>query len=113
MSVTQIAPVLHPLCYEHHTEMEHRKLAHAGHTYVCQESACIACYDATNGYFLDKEGPRSPMERYTLPRMPCPSDARPMYLVEVQQEHPTFLVWRCPKCHRSCLSGQFWSRASA
>ena len=103
--------VLHVLCYEHHTEMEMRQSVtrgHATHVYICGAPGCVVCYDPPAGYFLSKKGPRSPMAPYLVPHMHCPSDAQPMYLVEVPRERPPFLVWRCPKCHRSRLSGQFY-----
>ena len=103
--------VLHALCYEHHTEMEMRQSVTHGHAtpmYVCGAPGCVVGYNASRGYFLNKEGSRSPMEPYTVPRMPCPSDAQPMYLAEVPRERPPFLLWRCPKCKTSRLSGKFY-----
>lgn len=94
-----------PLCYEHHTKMVPKELVGAGHaTYVCQEPGCPVYYDPTVGYFLNKEA-QEPTEYYAVPKVHCPSDSRPMYLAEVQAEHPNFRRWQCPKCDASRTSG--------
>jgi hypothetical protein len=39
------------------------------------------------------------------PREQCSIDGHPMYLLEVQPQHPSFRLWRCPKCNMSRSAG--------
>jgi hypothetical protein len=108
MPAMKCEAVIHPLCYEHHSEMVYRELMVGGvgrMAYACQQSDCFVCYDALKGYFLRNLGHCDPMERCMLPSVRCTSDWFPMYLLEVQPEHPSFRLWRCPNCNRSHRSG--------
>lgn len=98
---------IHPLCYEHHSEMALRELSSSedGMTYACQEPDCFVTYTRSDGYFLNtqdqlliKEGPIPPLQY-------CLKDDCPMYLLEVQPDQPSFRLWRCPKCNMSLGGG--------
>jgi hypothetical protein len=99
---------IHPLCYEHHSEMTLHKLALSqdGMTYACPEPDCFVHYSKLDGYFLNTQD-RFQIDRCpTPPHQYCPSDGYPMYLLEVQPKHPSFRLWRCPKCNMSRSGGQ-------
>ena len=102
------APVnsIHPLCYEHHSEMALPKLAsnEDGLPYACRELACLVHYTRSRGYFLNTPD-RGMIDKYPGPREHCSIDGYPMYLLEVQPEHPSFRLWRCPKCKMSRVGG--------
>ncbi len=105
-----IAPAnrIHPLCYEHHSEMTLRSVSSSedARPYACQERGCIVNYSRADGYFLNTHN-RSLIKQCPIPpHQFCSYDRYPMYLLEVQPEHPSFRLWRCPKCNVSRLGGQ-------
>jgi hypothetical protein len=54
-----IAPAnrIHPLCYEHHSEMSIRKSSsnEDGMSYACSELGCVVSYSRADGYFLNTQ----------------------------------------------------------
>ena len=101
-----IAPAtnIHPLCYEHHSEMTLPDLASnndgLGLVYACRELECLVHYSRRRGYFLNTQD-RHIIEQYPGPVEHCSGDGYPLYLLEVQPEHPSFRLWRCPQCNVS------------
>jgi len=97
---------IRPLCYEHHSEMALPELApnEYGLGYACRELACLVHYTRSRGYFLNTPN-RDLIEQDPPPREHCPIDGHPMYLLEVQPKHPSFRLWRCPKCNMSQSAG--------
>ena len=97
---------IHPLCYEHHTEMTcvERASKKESLAYRCQEPDCHVYYDRSEGYFLNGLG-RNRIEQETTPRVHCSQDGHLIYLLEVQREHPSFRLWRCPQCKMSHVGG--------
>jgi hypothetical protein len=90
------ARVIHPLCYEHHSEMRPN-----GETYACAEVGCLLQYSGSRGYFLDSNEVDM---NDGIARIHCPSDWSPMYLLEVSPERRSFRLWRCPKCNTTRVS---------
>jgi hypothetical protein len=101
-------PDIRPLCYEHHREMELRKFASSddGMAYVCQELDCVVHYSKSEGYFLNAQNLFLIKQGPVPPHQYCSSDGYPMYLLEVQPEHPSFRLWKCPKCSLCRGGGQ-------
>jgi hypothetical protein len=99
---------IHPLCYEHHSEMTLPDVVSSGEesVYACQEPSCVVHYSNVEGYFLNTQDQLSLKESPAPPHQYCSDDKYPMYLVEVQPEHPSFRLWRCPKCGFSRIGGQ-------
>jgi hypothetical protein len=97
---------IRPLCYEHHTEMTLPELApdDYGLAYACREFDCLVHYTRSRGYFLNTQN-RDLIEQEVAPREQCSIDGHPMYLLEVQPQHPSFRLWRCPKCNMSRSAG--------
>jgi hypothetical protein len=108
MPGTALATRIHPLCYEHHSEMTLPKFAanHAGMVYACHKRHCLVHYSVSDGYFLDIQGEVINGQCSTPPHQYCSKDRYPMYLSEVQREHPSFRLWRCPKCGANHSSGR-------
>jgi len=108
MPGTALATRIHPLCYEHHSEMTLPKFAanHAGMVYACHKRHCLVHYSVSDGYFLDIQGKVINGQCSTPPHQYCSKDRYPMYLSEVQREHPSFRLWRCPKCGANHGSGR-------
>src|SRR5437762_2160606 len=46
-----------------------------------------------------KEGDR--VEQRTMPGIHCPNDGTPMYLAEINPEHKSYRLWKCPQCRKS------------
>jgi hypothetical protein len=101
------ASKIHPLCYEHHSKMTLRKLAssESGMAFACRESNCVVHYSRSEGYFLSAQNQLLIRQGPVPPHQYCSSDAFPMYLLEVQPKHPSFRLWRCPKCGMSRAVG--------
>jgi hypothetical protein len=82
--------VLHPLCYEHHLEMNlvgiDSKRSISGLVYGCPKPDCPIHYNSPVGYYVVS---LSPSTR-------CPHHGVPMYLAEVQPRKRSFRLWRCP-----------------
>jgi hypothetical protein len=108
MHGTASARGIHPLCYEHHSEMTLRKLAssHDGMAYACQEPDCFVRYSGSDGYFLNTQDHVLIEQCRIPPHQYCSNDRYPMYLFEVRMEHPRFRLWRCPKCGMNIGGGQ-------
>jgi len=106
MPVSAPVTTIHPLCYEHHSEMILPD--HASNEdslpYACREFDCLVHYSRSGGYFLNTAS-RELIELYPPPRERCSIDGHPMYLLEVQPEHRSFRLWRCPKCNMSRSAG--------
>jgi hypothetical protein len=101
---------IHPLCYEHHSEMKVREfsLSEDGIAYACQEPNCFVHYCISEGYFLNTQDRRFLIEQGPIPpHQYCSSDSYPMYLLEVQDQHPSHRLWKCPKCSLNYGGGQF------
>jgi len=102
-----LAPIskIHPLCYEHHSQMTLPDVAtnEDGLVFACPESFCFVHYNRLEGYFLNTRDPSQIEQSPSPPHQYCSNDSYPMYLAEVQPEHPSFRLWRCPKCglHRA------------
>jgi len=105
---TAPASSIHPLCYEHHSEMTLLKFVSSqdGIAYACQEPDCFVHYSRSDGYFLNAQNHLPIDQTEILPRQYCSRDGHPMYLLEVQPKHPNFRLWRCPKCSMSVSAGQ-------
>jgi hypothetical protein len=91
MAVRETRTDLHPLCYEHHLEMN---LVHippkrniSGFDYACPKPDCLIHYNGPVGYFVVS----------STPRTRCPHHGLPMYLAEVQPRKRSFRLWRCPR----------------
>ena len=97
---------IRPLCYEHHSEMTLPELAsnEYGLAYACRELDCLVHYTRSRGYFLNTQN-RDLIEQELAPHEHCSVDGHPMYLLEVQPAHPSFRLWRCPKCNMSRGAG--------
>ncbi len=109
MPGTALASRIHPLCYEHHSEMTLRKFAgnQYGMVYACHKRKCVVHYSVSDGYFLDlQEDEVVNGQCSTPPHRYCCNDRYPMYLFEVQLQHSSFRLWRCPKCGANHSSGQ-------
>jgi len=82
--------VLHPLCYEHHLEMNlvdiYSKRSISGEVYACPKADCPIHYNSPVGYYVVS---LSPSTR-------CPHHGVPMYLAKVQPRKRRFRLWRCP-----------------
>ena len=90
---------LQPFCYEHLTEMMPHGLTESALAYVCPVSECLVNYNTSSGYFIvAKEGDR--VEQST-PSIRCPNDRTPMYLAELNPEHRSYRLWKCPQCGKS------------
>jgi len=107
---------VHPLCYEHHIEMERvrvndipnaRKKPAQMASYACLEPGCSVGYNGRWGYAMKREH----SERDVMPRVSCPRDGRPMYLAEVRFEKASFRLWRCSQCNTSCTNEEEVSQA--
>jgi hypothetical protein len=104
MPATQPTKELRVLCHEHHVEMRLNQgilnsKGEAKHTlaYACTEPDCLVHYNIYRGYFLlDQDGGTN--EPDMVPRVQCPHDGTPMYLVEIDQYKREFRLWRCPQC---------------
>jgi hypothetical protein len=92
MPATALANKIHPLCYEHHSEMRLTKFAenHAGMVYACHRRNCLVHYSVSEGYFLDIQGEVINEQCSTPPHRYCSRDRYPMYLSEVQWSIPAF-----------------------
>jgi len=106
-----LAPIskIHPLCYEHHREMTLPDVAtnnEDGLVYACQEPLCLVHYNNVEGYFLNTQDLSRIEESPAPPHQYCSDDSYPMYLAEVQPEHPSFRLWRCPKCGLHRVGGE-------
>ena len=101
------ASKIHPLCYEHHSEMIVPEAIsnEDGPVYACQEPLCFVHYSNLEGYFLDTRDRHLLKQCPIPPHQYCSNDSYPIYLVEVQPEHPSFRSWRCPKCGLSRAGG--------
>jgi hypothetical protein len=90
MAVKETKTDLHPLCYEHHLEMELVDIRPAGNisglVYTCPESDCTIHYNSPVGYYVVS----------STPCTRCPHHGLPMYLAEVQPRKRSFRLWRCP-----------------
>ena len=108
MPGTALATRIHPLCYEHHSEMTLRKFAgnQYGMVYACHKRKCVVHYSVSDGYFLDMQDEVVNGQCSTPPHRYCCKDRYPMYLFEVQPQHSSFRLWRCPKCGVNLSSGQ-------
>lgn len=98
-----------PLCFEHHSEMKPCKSDSNGDgtTYACRVSDCFVHYSRSDGYFLNTENQQLLIDQCPAPpHQYCSSDRYPMYLAEVQPEHPSFRLWRCPKCGLNRAGGE-------
>jgi len=104
------APVskIHPLCYEHHCEMTFPDVATNGDelVYACQEPRCLVHYNHLEGYFLNTQNLSLIEQSPAPPHQYCSNDNFPMYLAEVQPEHRSFRLWRCPKCGLHRVGGE-------
>ena len=98
---------IHPLCYEHHSEMAVPKVVSNRRelVFACQQPSCFVHYSNRDGYFLNTQDRVLIKQCPAPPHQFCSYDKFPMYLVEVQQEQPSFRLWRCPKCGLSRLGG--------
>jgi hypothetical protein len=107
MPSTASANRIHPLCYEHHSEMHVREssLSEDGMTYACDEPECLVHYSKTDGYFLNTQDQFLIKKAPIPPHQYCSRDRYPMYLLEVQPDQPSFRLWRCPKCNMSRAGG--------
>jgi len=99
---------LHPFCYVHLAEMmvygdgplEAETEPIEVVAYICSEPDCLVHYNTSSGYFIAaKEGNRT--EQGATPSIRCPNDGSPMYLAEIQREHRSYRLWRCPQCDKS------------
>ena len=97
---------IHPLCYEHHTEMtpvQIRLKTKIGPTksltYACREPSCLIHYAKRHGYFMLPAG--NQVEEEITPSIACPYDGMPMYLAKVRRGDRSFRLWRCPRCSMS------------
>ena len=108
MPGTALATRIHPLCYEHHSEMTLRKFSanQYGMVYACHKRKCVVHYSVSDGYFLDMQDEVVNGQCSTPPHRYCCKDRYPMYLFEVQPQHSSFRLWRCPKCGVNLSSGQ-------
>ena len=111
MPSNQLASILHPLCYEHHTKMNLAQIVSGNDNplekveHACQVSDCFVRYTHERGYFIaSRNGPGLQEER--LPQVRCPHDGALMYLGEVRPEERSFRLWRCPLCKAASISGQ-------
>src|SRR2546429_484035 len=98
---------LQPLCYEHHSKMMLRKLATNGNglAFACREPSCVVHYSSSEGYYLGAQDLHPVMQDSMSPHHHCSRDGFPLYLLEVQPKHPSFRLWRCPKCGMSRAAG--------
>ncbi|PYU11137.1 MAG: hypothetical protein DMG37_17880 [Acidobacteria bacterium] len=105
---------LHVLCYQHHREMLPKLQVETGKppVYVCQEDGCLVCYEASGGYFLDTEDPKT-LKLEIRPKVRCSHDGRLMYLAEVRPEQRSFRLWKCPECDASYTHQQSEKKAGA
>ncbi len=101
------ATKVRPLCYEHHSKMTLRKLvsSEGGMAFACREPDCVVHYSGSEGYFLSAQDQLLIVQGPIPPHQYCSSDGFPMYLLEVQPKHPSFRLWRCPKCGMSRAAG--------
>jgi hypothetical protein len=99
---------IHPLCYEHHSEMTLPEVVPDGHerVYACPEPSCFVHYSNVDGYFLNTQNRLVLKDCPVPPHQFCSADKHPMYLVEVRQDHPKSRLWRCPKCGFSRIGSQ-------
>ena len=105
---------LHVLCYQHHREMLPKLQVETGKppVYVCQEDGCLVCYEASGGYFLDTEDPKT-LKLEIRPKVRCSHDGRLMYIAEVRPEQRSFRLWKCPECDASYTHQQSEKKAGA
>jgi hypothetical protein len=108
-----VAPAsrIHPLCYEHHLEMNLRKFSlsykfSSIEEYACQKPDCFIHYSPLEGYFLDTQDQRLLKRCPIPPHQYCAKDRYPMYLLEVKPSRPSFRLWRCPYCNMSRCVGR-------
>ena len=102
MPAAQPSKELRTLCYEHHVEMRRQQSLldgsdDAGAAYGCTQPECFVHYSINRGYFILSHNGNG-NEPDMLPRVRCPHDGEPMYLVEIDREKRDFRVWRCPQC---------------
>ena len=76
-----------------------------GLDYACDEPDCLVHYSGSEGYFLNSRDPVRIKRCPIPPHQYCSKDRYPMYLLEVQPNHPSFRLWRCPKCNMTRCSG--------
>jgi hypothetical protein len=86
MPSTASANRIHPLCYEHHSEMHASESSSSedGMTYACEEPECLVQYSKTDGYFLNTQDQFLIKKAPIPPHQYCSKDRYPMYLLEVQ-----------------------------
>jgi hypothetical protein len=109
MSAGRSSRELHPLCHEHHVEMElNQILVTTGSdrtqviAFACPERDCGVHYSNSQGYFIPTlDG----TDTDSLPRVRCEQDGMPMYLAEVLPEKRSFRLWKCPHCNMCHASG--------
>ena len=107
MPVVARSNKIHPLCYEHHSEMTLRESSSSedGMTYACPEPDCFVNYTKSDGYFVNTQDHFLIKEAPIPPHQYCLKDSYPMYLLEVHPNQPSFRLWRCPKCNMSSSAG--------
>jgi hypothetical protein len=107
MPATKHAPIIRPLCYEHHVQMRPcESLSHDEPlVYACRKPACFLHYSCSRGYFVNSKDVDI-TERDGIACVHCPRDWSPMYLLEVHPERRSYRLWRCPKCNTSRVSGE-------
>src|SRR5260370_20663946 len=95
MAVEETRTVLHPLCYEHHLEMNlvdiHSKRNISGLVYACPKPDCPIHFN-------------SPVRSSVVSLTPCtrcPHPGRPMFLAKVRPRNRTFRLSRCPLSGRN------------
>jgi hypothetical protein len=80
----------HPLCFEHHLEMNlvgmDSKRSISGLVYACPKADCPIHFNSPVGYYVSS----------STPSTHCPHHGVPMYLAEVQPRKRSFRLWRCP-----------------
>ena len=88
---------LQPFCYEHLTEM--MPYDEAAVTYLCPVWDCLVSYTSSGYFIAAKKGDM--VEQSTTPSIRCPNDGMPMYLAELNPEHRSYRLWKCPQCGKS------------
>ena len=102
------ARAISPLCFEHHVAMTPPQMIVVSPeflTYACPQPDCPVRYQVSSGYFLAAREDGAQDKSSTFPGVRCPVDSHPMYLGETQREHPSYRLWRCPKCGASKVGG--------
>ena len=97
MFAVEMKKELQPFCYEHHTEM--MPYDETAVAYVCPVWDCLVNYTSSGYFIAAKEGDR--VEQGTMPSIHCPNDGTPMYLAEINLDHKSYRLWKCPQCDKS------------